>query len=239
MANLTITEFKPVYDRPYEQYSLPAGEALAVGDVARLDASTGKATGANATSPTEANAFGIVVKAAAANYTTLVFKRGLAYMDGLASLDYGALLWLSTTDKKISDADPGVNELQTLTITGSPTGGTFTLTFEGQTTGNIAYNATAAAVQAALEALPSIGTGNVICGGGALPGTAVTIRFVNDLGKKNVALITGNFSGLTGGTSPTGSIVETTAGVHSVLIGRVVPIWDNVTAPTKGVSVEL
>jgi len=206
MADLTITEFKPIYDRTYEQYSIPADEALSIGDVARVDPTTGGATGANATSAAEAKALGIVAKDVAAKYTALVFKKGLAYMDGLGSVDFGTVLYLSTTDKKISDTDPGVNELQTLTITGSPTGGTFTLTFNGQTTSTIAYNATAAAVQAALEALSTIGEGNVICGGGALPGSPVTIRFVNDLGKQNVALITGDFSGLTGGTSPDGSI---------------------------------
>ncbi len=36
-------------------------------------------------------------------------------------------------------------------ITGAPTGGTFTLTFEGATTAAIAYNAAAAAVESALE----------------------------------------------------------------------------------------
>lgn len=53
----------------------------------------------------------------------------------------------------------GTNEVQSVTITGGPTGGTFTLTYSGQTTGAIAYNATAAAVQAALGALSNIGTG--------------------------------------------------------------------------------
>jgi RHS repeat-associated protein len=56
------------------------------------------------------------------------------------------------------------NEVQRVgyTKTYAPiSGGTFTLTYSGQTTGNIAYNASAATVQAALEALSNIGTGNV------------------------------------------------------------------------------
>jgi hypothetical protein len=40
----------------------------------------------------------------------------------------------------------GVNEVQTVTITGTPTGGTFTLTSTGATTAAIAYNAAASAV---------------------------------------------------------------------------------------------
>ena len=41
------------------------------------------------------------------------------------------------------------------------TGGTFTLTQGGQTTSNLAWNASAADVQAALEALSGVGSGNV------------------------------------------------------------------------------
>ncbi|WP_280389313.1 hypothetical protein [Nocardia wallacei] len=55
----------------------------------------------------------------------------------------------------------------TVTITGSPTGGTFTLTVDGQTTTGIAYNAAASAVQSALEALSTVGTGNATVTGSA------------------------------------------------------------------------
>lgn len=103
------------------------------------------------------------------------------------------------------------NEVQSLAITGSPTGGTFRLTFNGQTTTALNHNSSAAAVQAALEALSTIGTGNVVCTGGALPGTAVTITFVKDLGNRNVAAITTTDS-LTGGSSPASAITTSTAG---------------------------
>jgi hypothetical protein len=58
--------------------------------------------------------------------------------------------------------------VQTLTTTGTPTGGTVPLSFDGRST-TVAFNASAAAVQTALEGLPNIGTGNVVCGGGPLP----------------------------------------------------------------------
>lgn len=45
----------------------------------------------------------------------------------------------------------GVNEIQSVIV--DATGGTFTLTFDGETTSAIAYNASASTVQAALEAL--------------------------------------------------------------------------------------
>lgn len=103
------------------------------------------------------------------------------------------------------------NEVQTVTITGTPTGGTFTLTFYGQTTSAIAYNASAATVEAALEALSTIGADNVACAGGALPGTAVTVTFQGDLAGRNVPLLTSNNS-LTGGTNPAITVTKTTPG---------------------------
>ncbi len=105
------------------------------------------------------------------------------------------------------------NEKQTLTMTGSPTGGTFTLTYSGQTTAGIAYNASAAAVVTALEALSNIGAGNVIATGGALPATPVVVEFVSNLGQQDVALMTANSASLTGGTTPTMTPTTTTPGV--------------------------
>lgn len=103
----------------------------------------------------------------------------------------------------------GTPEVQTVTITGTPTGGDFTLTLSGNTTAAIPYDAAASAVQTALEALPNIGAGNVTCGGGALPGTAVTCTFSSILG--NPAEMTAT-SSLTGGTDPDVTVATTTPG---------------------------
>ena len=65
------------------------------------------------------------------------------------------------------------------------TGGTFTLTFNGQTTAPLAYNATAAQVDAALEALSNVGANNIQTSGGpvqhgqrqrVLPARAAAVR---------------------------------------------------------------
>jgi hypothetical protein len=106
---------------------------------------------------------------------------------------------------------PAVNEKQSVTITGSPTGGTFTLTYSGQTTAAIAYNANAAAVQSALEALSNIGVGDVTVTGGALPGTAVVVEFTGALAGTNVSQMTAS-SSLTGGSSPAVTIATTQGG---------------------------
>ena len=110
----------------------------------------------------------------------------------------------------------GTNEVQQVSITGSPTGGSFTL-LRGTATGAIAYNASASAVQSALEALPAIGTGNVVCTGGPLPATPVVITYQGALTCTNVAAPTVNSNSLTGGTSPTPVIATNVGGVDGDL----------------------
>jgi hypothetical protein len=51
------------------------------------------------------------------------------------------------------------------TVTGSPGGGTFTLAFRGETSAAIAHNAAKESVEEKLEALPTIGVGNVAVAG--------------------------------------------------------------------------
>lgn len=106
----------------------------------------------------------------------------------------------------------GTNEIQQVAISGAPTGGDFTLTYDGQTTAAIAFDATAADVEAALLALDNIPAGSVAGTGGPLPGTAVNIEFVGDLAGLDVSQMTatGNF---TGGTSPAVTVTTTQAGV--------------------------
>jgi hypothetical protein len=84
------------------------------------------------------------------------------------------------------------NEVQKITLTGSPTGGSFTLTYGGKTTAAIAYNATAATVQTALQALTTIGTGNVTVTGNA--GGPYTVTFVGSLAHHDVPALTATSS---------------------------------------------
>jgi hypothetical protein len=112
----------------------------------------------------------------------------------------------------------GTSEVQTLTIGGTPTGGTFALSFEGLTTAPItwvAVNATLiAAIDSALEALPSIGTGNMTTAAGTVTagiGT-ITLTFAGALAGKAVPTIAVANNSLTG-TTPTLAVAETTPGV--------------------------
>ncbi|MFH8813138.1 hypothetical protein ACH4GZ_39065 [Streptomyces hygroscopicus] len=104
------------------------------------------------------------------------------------------------------------SEVQTVTVTGSPTGGTYTLTFSGQTTSGIPYNATAAQVKTALEALSNVNPGDVTVTGGPHPGTPIVVTFVGQYLGDDVGQMTASGAGLTGGTSPAVTVATTTAG---------------------------
>jgi hypothetical protein len=69
-------------------------------------------------------------------------------------------------------------ERQTITKSGTVTGGTFTLTFNGETTATIAYDAIASAIQTALEGVFGIEPGDVVVGGGPISTTPATIDFI-------------------------------------------------------------
>lgn len=96
-------------------------------------------------------------------------------------------------------ADLGVTQgVQTVTISGGPTGGTFTLTYEGQTTTPLAWNALGTAVQTALSLLSTIGADNVSVSGNG----PYVVTFQGALAGQTASVLTADSSGLTGGTTP-------------------------------------
>lgn len=120
----------------------------------------------------------------------------------------------------------GTDEVQTLTKTGTWSGGTYTLTVLGQETGDIAYNAAASAIQTAIraavaassdEAIRALGDGITVTGG-PLSTTPVVVTFDGEVAS-NVAAITWDISSVTG-TTPGLGVVETTAGVAGATDGR-------------------
>lgn len=126
------------------------------------------------------------------------------------SLPAGVTLAAGTVLGQVT-ATSAQNDVQTITITGTPTGGGLYLSFLGQLTAQIAYNAAAAAVQSALEALSTIGTGNVACSGGPFPGSAVVVTFQGKCANLDQPVLT-SINSLTGGSSPAIGIVHTTTG---------------------------
>ncbi len=116
----------------------------------------------------------------------------------------------STDTVLVSTTAYAADAVQTVRLTGSPTGGTFTLTFGGQTTSGIAYNASAATVQTAVQALASVGSGNALVT--AAPGGGWQVRFAGTLAGKYAAKLTVGGAGLTGGTSPAVAVAVVSAG---------------------------
>ena len=110
-------------------------------------------------------------------------------------------------------------EVQTLNRSGSdPTSGDYTLTYEGQTTAAIAYNAPptgAGSIQEALEALSSINPGDVTVAGGAngLEDGDITITFNTTLG--DVSMIS-TYDNLNPGSGPI-NVAETEKGISAYI----------------------
>lgn len=111
-----------------------------------------------------------------------------------------------------------VSEVQRLTPTGTIEGGTFTVTFDSEETDPIAWNATAAAIEAALEALSNIGTGGVVCAGGPINSAFVSITFAGALSGLPQSEVTVDDALLTG-TDPVITPTTTTAGVRGTYRG--------------------
>lgn len=112
------------------------------------------------------------------------------------------------------------NEVQVLEVTGSPTGGTLKLEYDGpesgsalnEITANIDWDSTASEVQSALEALASLKPGDVACSGGPWPVEPIEVEFKNRLAQTDIRIIELDTNSLTGGTTPTVAISEKTKG---------------------------
>lgn len=106
------------------------------------------------------------------------------------------------------------NDVQTITMTGTPTGGTFTWVISGIAgVGNfvLPFNATATVAQGLLAAI--VGSGNVTVTGGPMPGSTLVVTYTGALAKAPVPLMTAGTNALTGGSSPTSTVAHTTVGV--------------------------
>jgi hypothetical protein len=116
------------------------------------------------------------------------------------------------------------NEIQTITVTGTPTGGTTIITVTDPDTAEaitvtLPFDATSSSAQTLFDT--AIGTGNSLVTGGPFPGTALTVEFRGRYGHRDIALMTDNNGAtLTGGTTPNSTEATTTPGVAATeLVG--------------------
>lgn len=107
---------------------------------------------------------------------------------------------------KVGPYQPAVQgaATETVTINGSPTGGTFTLTLDGDVTAAIAHNPAAADIQSALEALEDVTPGGedlTVTGTGPF-----TVHFTTTGRYAEAQPTLAHTDSLTGGSSPTVSL---------------------------------
>jgi hypothetical protein len=95
-----------------------------------------------------------------AGNTTLEIGSVASLTNSTNIVPVGARFEIAGVDETYTVTAQNANEQQQ--VVADATSGNFTLTFDGQTTGNILYNADAAAVQSALEALSNVAVGDVV-----------------------------------------------------------------------------
>ena len=157
-----------------------------------------------------------VTKVGATYWVTFALARDCARMTADASSLTGGSVSVTTSQTAIAT----INEKQEVTINGNPLGGTFTLTFDGQTTGNVAYDASASTLDTALEALSNIAAGDVAVTGAA--GGPWTVEFIQNFAGTNVPSMTGSGALLSGATilvSTTQDATDPTNEVQTIALG--------------------
>ena len=108
-------------------------------------------------------------------------------------------------------------DVYTIAVTTAYTGGTFTVTVDGETTATIAFDAAVAAVQSAIDALPNVKSGDITVTEAAAGGVDVdaggfVITFLRTGNFRGQAItVTAAFGSLTGGTGA--ALTHTTSGV--------------------------
>lgn len=103
MANLTITAADVAPVKVIEQYTAPNGESLTKGMYGRYS-SAGKFEKGKATTAGEVGFGGIVISDDGAQTVTVMRKGIVDLGEALASLAYGAAVYLSDTDATLADA---------------------------------------------------------------------------------------------------------------------------------------
>ena len=136
------------------------------------------------------------------NSWTLGIRRG--------GLEFGTSMIARKSEYGVT---PLGNEKQTLTVTGAPTGGAWTFTFDGKSVTGLAFDITASALQTALDT--AYGTGQFVVTGGPHPATPIVVEFAGRYAFFDQPMIT-LANTYTGGTTPSIAATETVKGATEV-----------------------
>jgi len=135
------------------------------------------------------------------NSSLIPYGYAITQPDGSGSTcNYRDVAVFSPLTCYISDVN-NTPEVQTISIAASgvtPDAGTYRISYGGQTTSAIAYGATTSAIDTALEALSTIGTGNIaaVAATALGYGNNIVITGTGDLAKKDLSAFTINTANL-------------------------------------------
>ena len=138
---------------------------------------------------------------------------GVANLSGYALSNFTLSQTAQNSKIKVDGFPPSTatSERQTVTLSAVPDYGTFTLTYRGETTTAIAYDASASDIEDAIEALSAFNTGDITVSGAI--STNPTIDFASSLGNVDLIMIDSSMKiGGESGADVTASIAETTPG---------------------------
>lgn len=134
----------------------------------------------------------------------------------------GSLAYFAAGDTAGPVAVTATAEVQTITISGTPTGGTFTVSWQGIALTPPAYNVPTATLATAMNtAWASLLHGGTIGVTGSA-GTSYVVTFPTILGNVPTMVVSG--TGLTGGSSPTAAVAETTPGAGATPATAAIPV---------------
>lgn len=165
------------------------------------------------------------------NWTIVVDAYRPATNSGLTLLV--ASLASDPTATGVPGTTPTLAHNEKQTVTSVLPSGTFTLSWNGQTTAAINWNDSAATIQTRLRDLSNIGATDVVCTGGPLPGNPVVVEFQSALANQDVALITASSGSVTIAETQKGHPTVTFTWEGSVNCPRWLdgPAWENGSAP--------
>lgn len=123
-----------------------------------------------------------------------------------------------------------VNEVQTIKFSAVPDTGTWTLNFDGQVTGSLAFNISAASLETALEALSNLTSVTVT--GDFATGFVITFTGV-DGGQEQPILVEASNTLTAAGIAVTTKIYQTTQGAEADTTGFEVHVSNQTNAATK------
>ena len=169
-----------------------ASTGAAIAFTATANALTGATSGAVYSSPSAVTAAGLDRFHFIYRTTTTEFDQ-----DNVIT---GAISGSVITPLTAADGSPDVGAcIQNLYPSIAATAGTFTVTYEGQTTAAIAYGATTAAITTAVNLLSTVTAGDIVVSGTTFDSgnatTALVFTFLSTLGSVNPVSITSSMTG--------------------------------------------